>query len=160
MNGAAQIEVTQFKCPQCLYVIENVERENLGMSVGKLYEKASREGIQIAGDHFVKYEHIDHEELFSMMTCLPVEQYTGGEKLQMNEHAREETLPMNEHISNDIMSIEEEKCLHLHFTGGFSKVWQAHKQLRQYADQNQIQLAERVYEVYRKDMTVDVYYAI
>ena len=54
----------------------------------------------------------------------------------------------------------ETSCLHLHFTGGFSKVWQAHKQLRRYADQNQIQLAERVYEVYRKDMTVDVYYAV
>lgn len=40
----------------CLFIAENVELENLGMSVGKLYEKAAQEGLNVRGSHFVIYQ--------------------------------------------------------------------------------------------------------
>ena len=42
------------------------------MSVGKLYEKAARAGVQPVGSHFVQYDRLDDEDGFSMRTCLPV----------------------------------------------------------------------------------------
>ncbi|SEP55729.1 MerR HTH family regulatory protein [Lachnospiraceae bacterium NE2001] len=132
------IDISAFDRCTCIYVPENVERENLGMSVGKLYEKAAREGIKITGDHFALFDGLDREENFSMKTCLPVSNYKG----------------------DDTVEIFEDKCLHISFTGGFSKVWQAHQMLQEYALKSGIDLADRIYEVYNKDMSVDVYYVI
>jgi DNA-binding transcriptional MerR regulator len=137
-TNAGKIDITSFARCICIFVTENVERENLGMSVGKLYEKAAREGIKIAGDHFAVFDGLDKEENFSMKTCLPVSEYKGDDKLE----------------------IYEDKCLHISFTGGFSKVWQAHQMIQEYAVKSGIDLADRIYEVYNKDMSVDVYYVI
>ena len=127
-----------FERCNCLYTDENMEKENLGISVGKLYEKAAREGMIPAGSHFVIYEDLSKEEDFRMRTCLPVKQ-TGG---------------------NDVIEVYEEKCLHIHFTEGFSKVGRAHILIKEYMDANKIGYADRVYEVYNNDMSVDVYYAL
>ncbi|MBR3102999.1 MAG: MerR family transcriptional regulator [Lachnospiraceae bacterium] len=135
---ADEIAVRPFERCVCIYVCENVERENLGMSVGKLYERAARENLQIAGAHFALFSDLDDEEKFSMRTCLPVLNYAG----------------------TDAIEIYEEKCVHMHFTGGFSKIRQAHQSLRRYAEENGIDLTERVYEVYNNDMSADVYYAM
>ncbi|MCR5168615.1 MAG: MerR family transcriptional regulator [Oscillospiraceae bacterium] len=131
------IDHRSFERCNCIYICENTEREDLGMSVGKLYERASREVLNISGDHFVIYDGLDNES-FSMKTCLPVSEHTG----------------------DDVLEISEEKCIHIKFRGGFSKVWKAHRMLRDYADEHSIILAGRIYEVYNKDMSVDVYYAI
>lgn len=131
-----EIDIKPLERCTCIFVNENVERENLGMSVGKLYEKAAHEDLQVAGPHFVMFSDTDDEEKFSMRTYLPVQNY------------------------NDAVEIYEEKCVHLHFTGGFSKIRQAHQKIRKYAEETGICLAERVYEVYNKDMSADVYYAI
>lgn len=120
----------------CLYIDENVDLENLGMSVGKLYEKASNLGVEVQGSHFVRYDNLNDEAAFSMRTCLPV---TGYE-------------------SKVTVAVSEGKCLHLNFKGGFSKVSEAHKTIVRYALDHDIKLADRAYEVYNKDMSVDVYY--
>ena len=137
-TGAGEIDITSFARCTCIFIIENVERENLGMSVGKLYEKAARNGIKIAGDHFAVYDGLDNEENFSKKTYLPVSDYKG----------------------DDTVEIYEDKCLHISFIGGFSKVWKAHQMLQDYALKNGIALTDRIYEVYNKDMSVDVYYVI
>ena len=137
-TSEGEIDITSFARCKCIFIIENVERENLGMSVGKLYEKAARNGIKIAGDHFAVYDGLDKEENFSMRTCLPVLEYKG----------------------DDTVEIYEDKCLHISFTGGFSKVWQAHRMIQEHALKSGIDLANRMYEVYNKNMSVDVYYVI
>ncbi len=136
--AAGQADRRPFERRICIFVCENTERENLGMSVGKLYERAAREGLTAAGDHFVIYSGLENDDSFTMKTCLPVADYAG----------------------NDTAEIYEEDCLHICFKGGFSRVWQAHRALRRYAEENGIALAERVYEVYNKDMSADVYYAV
>ena len=133
MTEEQKIDVVSFGRFVCVYVIENTERENLGMSIGKLYEKASREKID--GDHFVIFDKLDKDE-FTMTTCLPVKNYSGSDSIE----------------------VYEEKCLHINFTGGFSKVWKAHKKLREYAEEHEIELMDRIYEKYNKDMSVDIYY--
>ena len=130
-------DICPFERCRCLYVDENVELENLGMSVGKLYEKASREGISPTGNHFVMYEGFSEGESFSMRTCLPVKDFNG----------------------TDTIEVFEKKCLHINFTEGFSKISRAHAAIKKYADAHQIKYSDRVYEVYNKDMSVDVYYA-
>lgn len=134
-------DICPFKSCRCLFVKENVELENLGISAGKLYEKAARENLEAAGSHFVFYEGIYSEKDFSMKTCLPVKD---GKNLD----------------TQDTMEVFEEKCLHLHFTEGFSKVGKAHAQISSYAESKKIETSGRVYEVYNKDMSVDVYYSI
>ena len=136
-NESATPDIRAFEKCICLYIDENVELENLGMSVGKLYEKAAREGIASAGNHFVIYDDVSDED-FSMRTCLPVSGYTGTNAIE----------------------VYEEKCLHLNFTGGFSKVGQAHLMIKDFAENQKIKFTGKVYEVYNKDMSVDVYYGI
>ncbi|MBP5450967.1 MAG: MerR family transcriptional regulator [Treponema sp.] len=131
-------DIRSFETCRCLFIEENVELENLGMSVGKLYEKAAREKIKVEGNHFVLYEGLSSENNFSMRTCLPVKDFAGENTLE----------------------VTEEKCLHINFTGGFSKVGNAHILIKEYADAHKIKLADKAYEVYNKDMSVDVYYAI
>ena len=136
-TDALQPDIRAFARCRCIFVCENVDRENLGMSVGKLYEKASRGNITVEGDHFVMFDGLDREEDFSMKTCLPV----------------------SDHNGDDVLEVYEEKCLHIRFTEGFSKLWKAHRILRDHAEKSGIKLAGRVYEVYGRDMSADVYYA-
>ena len=131
-------DIRTFKNCTCLFVDENIDLEKLGMSVGKLYEKVSRLGITVVGSHFVQYKGINNEKTFSMRTCLPVSDYNG----------------------EDAVNIFEEKCLHISFNGGFSKISHAHQILHEYSKNHGIKLADRVYEVYNADMSVDVYYVI
>lgn len=136
-NENATPDIRAFEKCICLFIDENIELENLGMSVGKLYEWAAREGIAPAGNHFVIYDDVSDED-FSMRTCLPAAGYTGQNAIE----------------------VYEEKCLHLNFTGGFSKVGQAHQIIKNFADSKKIKFSGKVYEVYNKDMSVDVYYSI
>ena len=131
-------DIKPFERAKCIYIEENVELENLGMSVGKLYERTAREGMTAEGSHFVRYEGLLDDGKFRMITCLPVSQYASG----------------------DTMEIREPDCLHLNFPGGFSKVSEAHRIIRKYAEEQGIKLTDRAYEVYNKDMTADVYYTI
>lgn len=131
-------DIRSFKKCTCLFVDENVDLEKLGMSVGKLYEKASRLGINVTGNHFALYEGMNDEAAFSMKTCLPVSNYNG----------------------EDTMNMFEEKCLHINFTGSFSKISQAYQIIYKYSADHGIKLSDRAYEVFNKDMSVDVYYAI
>lgn len=41
----ARIDIVPFRQKECIFIQENVERENLGISVGKLYERAAREKL-------------------------------------------------------------------------------------------------------------------
>ena len=135
---AGEPDIRPFERCRCLFIDENTELENLGISVGKLYEKAAREGYKTAGSHFVIYDGLSDDSGFSMRTCLPVE---GGSE-------------------EDITEVYEEKCLHINFKEGFSKVGQAHVIIKEYADKNSISLTDKAYEVYNSDMSVDVYYVI
>ncbi len=131
-------DIRLFSKATCLYIDENVDLENLGTSVGKLYEKASKLGLEIQGSHFVRYDGLEDEDSFSMRTYLPITEYEG----------------------EDTEAVSEEKCLHLNFKGGFSKVSEAHKTIVSYVFDHDIKLADCAYEVYNKDMSVDVYYVI
>lgn len=135
---SATPDVCSFERSKCLFIDENVDLDNLGISVGKLYEKASSKGIKPSGSHFVIYKNLSDEEGLSMRTCLPVNDYNG----------------------EDSMEVFEEKCLHIRFTEGFSKVSRAHILIKEYADENRIICADKVYEVYNKDMSVDVYHVL
>ncbi len=136
-----QVDIRPFKKCRCLYLAENVELENLGMSVGKLYEKASRQGMEVAGSHFVIYQGLLQEDGFSMKSCLPVKK-------------------CNSENTEDTIEVFEESCIHIKFTEGFSKVAKAHLLLKEYAESKKIALAGKAYEVYNKDMSVDVYYPV
>lgn len=131
-------DIRPFNKCTCLFIYENVDLENLGMSVGNLYEKALRLGINIAGNHFVLYEGLNDETAFSMKTCLPVSNYTG----------------------EDTVDMFEEKCLHISFNGDFSNISHAHQIIHKYSMNHGIKLLDKAYEVYNKDMSVDVYYPI
>ncbi len=122
----------------CLYIDENVELEKLGTSVGKLYELAARKCVEPAGSHFVIYDGLKDDAKFAMKTCLPVKDYSG----------------------EDTIELFEERCIHINYKGGFSKVSEAHKRMRKYASDYLIEFSDRVYEVYNKDMSVDIYYTI
>lgn len=137
-NLPKEPDIRPFERCVCLYVDENVELEKLGISVGKLYEVAARKGVEAAGSHFVRYDGLKDDAKFDMKTCLPVKDYS----------------------DEDTIELFEESCLHINFQGGFSKVSDAHKIIRQYAEEHLIELSERVYEVYNQDMSVDLYYVI
>ena len=136
-----QVDIRPFKKCRCLYLAENVELENLGMSMGKLYEKAARQGMEVAGSHFVIYQGLLQEDGFSMKSCLPVKK-------------------CNTEDTEDTIEVFEESCIHIKFTEGFSKVAKAHVLLKEYAESKKIALAGKAYEVYNKDMSVDVYYPV
>ena len=131
-------DICSFERRRCLYIDENVDLENLSVSVGKLYEKASVQGINPSGSHFVIYKNLSDEEGLSMRTCLPVDDYMG----------------------EDSIDVYEEKCLHIRFTEGFSKVARAHILIKEYAEENGINCMDKVYEVYNKNMSVDVYHVL
>ncbi len=133
-----EVDIRPFQKCTCIFVDENIDLEKLGKSVGKLYEKASKNNIKIAGSHFVRYDGLNKDMDFSMKTCLPVLEYA----------------------SNDTLNIYEEKCLHINFKGGFSKVSVAHRIIQENADKSGIKLAGCAYEVYNADMSVDVYYGV
>ena len=135
---SAEIDIVPFHRKECISIQENVERENLGISVGKLYERAARENLVPEGAHFVKYTGLMEEEgNFTMTTYLPVSS-TGGT------------------LAGEGMQAYE-RCLHLCFKKGFSRVKVAHIELQNYAQEHEIRCIGTVLEVYNKDWTVDVY---
>lgn len=118
-----------------------MEHEKLGISVGKLYEKASRNKLVISGAHFVKYEGIFSEDMaFKMTTCLPV--------------------TCNEIDGLEVKNEAQAICLRMHFTEGFSKIGKAHQQMKKYIEENNSVCTGVVYEVYHQDMSVDIYYEL
>lgn len=131
-------DVRRFERCVCLFIEENVERENLGTEIGKLYERASKENISVTGSHFVLYEGFTSDENLTMRTCLPVRDYDG----------------------DDALEVCEEKCLHIRFTDGFSKVGRAHVILKEYAESHGFNLNNKAIEVYNRDMSVDVFYTV
>lgn len=134
----ARIDIVPFRQKECIFIQENVERENLGISVGKLYERAAREKLVPKGAHFVKYTGLmEGEGNFTMTTYLPV---SGAAGALAGEEAQ-----------------EYERCLHLPFEKGFSRVKEAHIELQKYAEEHRIRCTGTVLEVYNKDFTVDVY---
>lgn len=133
-----EIDIVPFYRKECISIQENVERENLGISVGKLYERAARENLVPEGAHFVKYTGLMKDDgNFTMTTYLPVS--STGEALE------------------DEGTQTYERCLHLCFTKGFSRVKEAHIELQNYAQEHEIRCIGTVLEVYNKDWTVDVY---
>ena len=134
----ARIDIVPFQRGECISIQENVERENLGISVGKLYERAAREKLVPNGAHFVKYTGLmEGEGNFTMTTYLPV---SGAAGALAGEEAQ-----------------EYKRCLHLPFDKGFSRVKEAHIELQKYAEEHGIRCTGTVLEVYNKDFTVDVY---
>ena len=131
-------DIRPFPRTVCLYVDENIDLEKLGISVGKLYEKASKLGVEFQGSHFVRYDKLNDEAAFSMKTCLPV----------------------SDCKSEEAIEVREKNCLHVNFKDGFSKVGNAHVLIKDYAESHNMKLADRAYEVYNKDMSVDVYYPV
>ena len=142
-GSGGEINIRPFESCRCISITENVELENLGMSVGKLYERASKEGLDIAGSHFVLYEGLSEDGCLSMKSCLPVRNCKAGDMDSANT-----------------IEVSEDKCLHCTFTEGFSKVGKAHILIKEYAECHKLRLADRAYEVYNKDMSVDVYYPV
>jgi DNA-binding transcriptional MerR regulator len=128
----------------CLFIEENMDLEMLGTSAGKLYEKASKYNLEIAGAHFVKYEGLlTDDSAFKMITCLPILQTDAS-----NDAA-------------DYIRVEKAaKCIHLNFTGGFSKAGNAHIWLKEYMDKKKTSCTGTMYEVYNRDMSMDIYYEL
>ena len=83
------------------------------------------------------YKNLSDDD-FSMTTCLPVVD-------KKNE---------------DTIDVKEKQCLHINFKEGFSKVGNAHILIKEYAESHNLKIADKAYEVYNKDMTVDVFYPI
>lgn len=144
-SAGAIPDMQRFERKCCLFIDENVEKEDLGMSVGRLHEKAAREGLRVQGSHFVIYTGLSDENAFSMRTCLPVSAGSGG---------------TGGAAGDGITGVCEESCLHLNFRGGFSRTGEAHRIIRHYAEDQGIALADRVVEVYNRDMSVDVYWPL
>ena len=128
----------------CITIKENIELEKLGASVGKLYEKASKEQLTVVGSHFIKYEGIFESDIeFKMTTCLPIKQEEWSK------------------IEEECVCVEKGKrCLHMNFRGGFSKIGNAHIQLEKYMKEKNILGTGVVYEDYNRDMSVDIYYEL
>lgn len=142
----APIAITEKDFPKCtcLFLKENVDLEKLGVSVGKLYEKAAKNHLTIAGAHFVKYEGIYSEDsTFRMLTCLPIIQ----------------TDICNEPMEN-IREESTARCIYTRFTGGFSKVGEAHIELKKYIEKRNLLCSGVMYEVYNQDMSVEIYYEL
>lgn len=153
-SAGAIPDMQRFERKCCLFIDENVEKEDLGMSVGRLHEKAAREGLRVQGSHFVIYTGLSDENAFSMRTCLPVSAGTGGTG-GTGGTAGDGTVD-----ADGITSVCEEACLHLNFRGGFSRTGEAHRIIRHYAEEAGIALADSVVEVYNRDMSVDVYWPL
>lgn len=68
--------------------------------------------------------------------------------------------PVGGYEGKDSIDVFEEKCLHIRFTEGFSKVARAHILIKEYAEANGISCVGRIYEVYNKDMSVDAYHVL
>ena len=69
-------------------------------------------------------------------------------------------LPVSGGGNGNVICVSEAKCLHLHFTGGFSKIGKAHEIIHRYAKENKTELSGKAYEVYNKDLSADVYYPV
>lgn len=69
-------------------------------------------------------------------------------------------LPVSDCKIDETIEVKEKDCVHINFKDGFSKVGNAHVLIKDYAENHNLKLADKAYEVYNKDMTVDVYYPI
>lgn len=69
-------------------------------------------------------------------------------------------LPVADRVGDAVVEVSEDRCMHLNFKGGFSEIAEAHKVIHKYAGEHNIGLSDRAYEVYNKDMSVDVYYCL
>lgn len=170
-SAGAIPDMQRFERKCCLFIDENVEKEDLGMSVGRLHEKAAREGLRVQGSHFVIYTGLADENAFSMRTCLPVSAGTGGAAgdgtIDADGRGDAAGAAGTGAVAGDngrrvggITGVCEESCLHLNFRGGFSRTGEAHRIIRHYAEDQGIALADRVVEVYNRDMSVDVYWPL
>lgn len=125
---------------------ENIDREQLGISVGKLHEEAAFYHLPVSGAHFVVYDRLlDQEGDIEMTVCLPV-----------LIHPEKQL----EFMEGQIRTIHYPDCLHTVHTTGFSKVGAAHQTLLQYAKEHNMRLAGSAIERYNMDYTVDLYYKI
>lgn len=123
---------------------ENIDREQLGISVGKLHEEAVFYHLTVNGPHFVIYDKLlEQEGDIDMTVCLPI--------------VVESTKNLDIEQKN-IRSISFENCIHTIHITGFSNVGAAHEALLHYAKENQITLAGSAIERYNTDYTVDIYY--
>ncbi|MFA9375645.1 MAG: MerR family transcriptional regulator [Lachnotalea sp.] len=135
-----EVDIENFPVNNILYIKERVDLENLGMSVGKLYEIAANHNLTVLGTHYVRYDNIFNEDGdFQMQTCLPVK----------------------ENFEDNCSRTENDyKCLHVTYRGGFSTIGNAHQVIKKYSESNHITLAGTIFEVYNKDMSTEVYYNI
>lgn len=173
-SAGAIPDMQRFERKCCLFIDENVEKEDLGMSVGRLHEKAAREGLRVQGSHFVIYTGLADENAFSMRTCLPVSAGSGGTggaagdgTIEVGGRGDAAGAAGTGAVAGDngrriggITGVCEESCLHLNFRGGFSRTGEAHRIIRHYEEDQGIALADRVVEVYNRDMSVDVYWPL
>jgi len=135
-----EVEMNNFPGKNILFVKERVDLEELGMSVGKLYEMAAINKLTVLGSHYVRYDDIfDEDGEFKMQTCLPVTEIFGNESSRVEDNY---------------------KCIHVRYKGGFSTVGRAHQFMKKYSESNAITLVGTAFEIYNKDMTVDVYYRV
>ncbi len=135
------VESKIFEQKQVITRKENIELEYLGMSIGKLHEIATRNGLIIAGSHYVRYNFLfDESGNFTMETCLPV--------------ITSELLPQ--------LCVEEPpaSCIYTMHTSGFSSIGNAHQKIIEYAENRKLRLTGKAFEVYNSDMSAEVYYEI
>lgn len=125
-----------------LFLRENIEAEYLGVSVGKLYEIAAQNGLTATASHYVRYEKVfEGDGEFFMETCLPV---VDSNVLQKEFLKKEEPA----------------LCIHTVHRAGFSTIGNAHQKLKEYAEANKIEFTGKIFEVYNRDMSAEVYYEI
>lgn len=97
---------------------------------------------QHTGSHYVKYENILEEDgEFTMETCLPVIEA----EVLPRECAKEEQAAV---------------CIYTVHRSGFSTIGRAHQKIKEYAEKQDLRLTGKVFEVYNRDMSAEVYYEI
>ncbi|BCK01025.1 MerR family transcriptional regulator [Anaerocolumna chitinilytica] len=144
MNAQEEYEIGRklFTEKTILFRKENIEAEDLGVSVGKLYEIAAQNGLIAVDSHYVRYDKVfEGNGEFFMETCLPV---------------------ADTHILQEEFLKKEEPafCIYTVHRTGFSTICKAHQKLKEYAEMNNIELTGKVFEVYNRDMSAEIYYEI
>lgn len=138
-------DVCSFEEKNVIFRKENIDKEKLGVSVGKLHEEAAYYELPISGAHFVQYENLNNDEgLIGMIVCLPV--------MQSQEQ--------NDDNMISTMSVYFEKAIHTVHKTGFSTTGLAHEAVLKYISDNNFATDGRAIERYNPDYTVDIYYSI
>lgn len=137
-----KIEICSFTENNVIYRKENVEKEKLGISVGKLHEEAASYQLTVRGSHFVLYDNLnDNEGIIGMTVCLPVAENVSNEAYQ-------------------VMSVILDKAVHTVHKTGFSTTGQGHEAILKYISDNGLISDGRAIERYNPDYTVDIYYSV